>query len=816
MEFENALKLINRGKCILFTGSGFSFGATNMRKNSDGTFAEFSGARKLASALAGLAGITISETDSLGDIAEYVQNKVSQTKIIELLKTEFSHTSISASHKLIGSLPWRRCYTTNYDEILEEAQKQAGIQREVVTMSTPVKDIPRRKTACVHINGAISKLTPETLNNEFKLTRRSYLSDDLLYSPWMTLFKEDLRSADAVFFIGFSGDYDLDLNRIFESTRELKEKSFFIVHPDEKKKPISISKLENFGKVLPIGTEGFANEYQENIDNTVVSQVEAAMHELKCFREPVTDTQPHNVKAANFKSLLTRGRIDYDLLNNSVREPEKFAYIIFREKIDEIVAEIKSGRRNHAVVSRLGNGKTIFLESLGVKLKREGFGVYFFEKYGSYIDDEIDEIMSRDESPVFIFDSYSDNIEIIKKLYNCSRKDISIIVSERTPVYEITYHRLGKLIESLNIINIDKLTDSEVQALINLYNRYGLWKGFANFTPDEKKEFISRRCKGNLSHVLLSTLEETHQLESSYSKLIDAIKNQSQYYDAVIFTLLLVYFNKQVDYESLLDLIGPRVMNNAAFKHNPSIKELIDFSSERVTFTSAILAKYILTKQIKQKVLEEFYVTKLIELDARSGSREVRKVIRKLLQYRELSGLGIHNSRICKMYEQISGAPFCQSEPLFWLQYAMARTVTEEFDLALDCFQTANSLARKKAFDTFQIDNHYAHFLLKRAMKNKDLDTRRPYEIFNEAHNKLILRKKGDESRHFIYKVALDYKPFWDKYHPSFSEEEKAEFVEACEQISDMANEYLGRKNVSEKLMVEKLIKQLGRIGIDS
>ena len=78
----------------------------------------------------------------------------------------------------------------------------------------------------MHLNGFIDRLDRNTIGSEFKLTESSYLTASLIDSEWIMVFRNDLKLARAVFFVGYSL-YDLDIKRILNESPHLR-KTFFI------------------------------------------------------------------------------------------------------------------------------------------------------------------------------------------------------------------------------------------------------------------------------------------------------------------------------------------------------------------------------------------------------------------------------------------------------------------------------------------------------------------------------------------------------------------------------------------------------------
>lgn len=812
MDLREAIGLIKYGKCILFTGAGFSLGARNLCPKENGEHCEFLTPNKLAEKLA--AEFDFDEpNEGLGAVAQFYLDTHSKGQLIDFLKREFTATSISEDQRLIGGLPWRRCYTTNYDEIFEDAAQAAGSPRKVVTLGTPVREVTDSLKACIHINGAISRLTPATLDAEFKLTTRSYNADDLHYSPWFERFKDDLMNADAVFFIGFSGKYDLDITRVFQQTSELKEKTFFIISPRDSKS--AVRKLSDFGKVEPIELHGFAEEVRKHPDALSKPDKRPKLNGLRCFHE-ITDTEApaSDGSASELARLLSRGVVNDRLLSYSVRVPERYKYVVYRERVGHVLSKIKSGIRTFIITSNLGNGKTIFLKELAVKLRRGGYRPYFFFKERDFILDEVEYICGQDKTPVLIFDGYADKIKLIKKVISRLSEETILIISERTARYETTYDLVDEFDDCPYEISVDCLDDIEIKTLVQLMDTYGLWDEMAGESIERKCQYISRKCHSRLSDFLLTRMNAI-QLKNSYAEVLNSISDKQEFYQALLYILWCKYLGVDIELDAMMESMTGNVMNNPTFMHNAAVKEMIDFSQGKITLTSSILAYHILSQQIPPKEFVDFYIKLFDNLDKQSDSRNVRKVLKEMMQHRNISKILKENELIISIYDSISDRRFCIDNPQFWLQNAIARMPGEDYETAAHHFKTAYALAANiKGYSTYQIDTHHARFLLLKAVK-KGLDTsERPFELFMEAHRKLKTRRKGDEYRTFIYRAAAEYLPFWKKYQSLLSDMEKVHFKQSCQEILVMAYNFMDLENATEtnKGIVQKTVNALNEI----
>ena len=187
MELDEALELALDGHAVLFVGAGYSRGATNWLGQ------PFKSAYELANHLALTAGLP--EETPLDDAAEEFVNLHGEESLVRELKAEFTVDEITSTQKQIAELPWRRIYTTNYDNVLEKAYSELHRNLKPVTLSAEARlrvDLAS-ETLCVHLNGFVELLTRETIGSELKLTDTSYLSASISESPWATMFRAGFR-----------------------------------------------------------------------------------------------------------------------------------------------------------------------------------------------------------------------------------------------------------------------------------------------------------------------------------------------------------------------------------------------------------------------------------------------------------------------------------------------------------------------------------------------------------------------------------------------------------------------------------------------
>ncbi|MBQ3639041.1 MAG: SIR2 family protein, partial [Clostridia bacterium] len=228
MELSEALQYALQGDAILFLGAGASADVLNQDGN------EMPIGRVLANRLC-------ENCDDLQTAVEcFIANEEEKGNdgkalLIDFLIHQFSSAGDSDFHKCLAKIPWYRIYTTNYDDILERSYSNSSYRINSITPSRPPSACNASQSITyVHINGSINNLTKDTLDNEFKLTDSSYAMESFQSTEWGVRFDQDIQSASAVIFVGFSMSYDLDIKRIVRATNS--NKCFYVLRKEDKGK----------------------------------------------------------------------------------------------------------------------------------------------------------------------------------------------------------------------------------------------------------------------------------------------------------------------------------------------------------------------------------------------------------------------------------------------------------------------------------------------------------------------------------------------------------------------------------------------------
>lgn len=803
MTKEEIIHKVFDGTCLLFVGSGFSFGATNCNEEDH----KIKGAGALAKLLLKKAGCN-SDTEDLRKASSAFLKRKSEEELISILKSEFQVSSISPAHDYIGKQNWFRLYTTNYDDILEVSYNKS--HKSLTPISLGDKYVPNKDYSkiCVHLNGYINNLKPELLNNEFKLTTASYLTNDFENSDWVDVFRSDIIAADAVIFIGFSMDYDLDLARIIVSS-EIKDKTLFVVRPGEDE--LNIETLSDFGTVLDLGLEGFVkileSEDKKYDRNNIKPFCPISFKKIQIERNaPI-------IRDKDFYSLILNGEIDDHLAYHSLINHTKYPYLVNRTKVNECLEIIKNGSHSILVESALGNGKTVFLKELSLFLVKKGYDVFEYTKYSSKVISELHEIQKLFPNAIVIFDDYHSVRDVVKSLRKID-SSFCIVTSERKSLHEVIYDEIEDVLgEDYNVVKIDKLDDVEIQSIDNILDHYSLWGQLT--ASRDRIQYIHRDCHKEICNIVLSRIKSPY-LTGKIEDTISTISKNPTFANAFKFLLIAECFHIPVTISDFGMWVGMDLVNKPSFRQNENIKEYIDIENSVIHFKSSIVARYILTNMYSPHEVIDILIQLVKQLNLHSKAFQNKNRLITFVNFTTIQSCLNSNhhswqSEIFRFYETVKDLSFCSNNIDFWLQYAIARLYAHDYPISKTLFDKCYSLAEvNKSYQTYKIDNHYCRFLLENEIKNGTSGT--CMEAFRHAHEILSNTHIGDEKKHYPYKVAALYEKFYAKFKNALSEKDMSEFKTSCWEMAEKCNSYIDSDNCTNKAIVKSTLTKLQEI----
>jgi len=763
MEIDRAIELAIDGKALLFTGAGFSSGAVNLKN------LKFRNVSELVSYFAQKSGLPDSVT--LDDASEEYVNQVGIDQLINELKQEFTVKDIATFHKIYAEIPWKRIYTTNYDNVVEDAYRKVGRLLTPVTLGYDIFSIPK-ESICVHMNGYIQTLDRKSIWNEFKLTETSYLTASISTSKWAILFRNDLRYARSVFFIGYSL-YDIDIKRMLFDVHGIKDKCFFILgnNPDDS----LVRRVSKIGSIVKESVETFSQRISEK--RKVYIPVDTNLFEPSAILEHKIQSSNVTINDQDFLNLMLFGIHDTEKISSSLNF--NYPFYLTRSSTDRVYQYICGGKKIVIVCSDLGNGKTLFMDGLLGKALADGWRVFEAHDYSEEAANDMHDLSKLHEKSILIIEDYHNWLDEIKDIVLNTNDNLRLVLTARNAINDVVIDKLIDLskIKEIPEIRLDILDDNEINWIIETWNTYGLWADKAGWTKRRKFEYLSKDCN-NQFHSILLKLIDSPDIKERLKNLYSQIKDTGEYSDVIITIFVLSVLNQNPTIDLLVDLWGDKVLNNPGFKRNPLINQLINFNNNQIIVRSAVAALHFLREVLDANTIVSV-VTDVTNKLNNIGylSKRYHFLRTELMRFHNVQLIlpekGFAKAMI-NYYESIKNLPYLKNNGLFWLQYAIGCTVVEDFLRARMYFKTAYSLAEAKSWDSRQIDNHYARFLIDEAIESSDPVL--AMQSFRKAR-RIIFEQIKTERRKYPYNVARRLDTFIDKYDSQLSIDELKELA---------------------------------------
>ena len=810
MELEEALELALDGHAVLFVGAGYSVGAINRKGQPLKTGSE------LASYLGSLADLP--EVASLEDAAEEFISLYGEDELVSVIKDEFTVGELTDAQTQIAGVPWRRIYTTNYDNVLEEAGAQLNRKFQPLTLSAEARLRDNRAvsdTQCVHLNGFVELLDSDKIGSELKLTDSSYLTASVSESPWAVLFRQDLSLARAVFFVGYSLS-DLDIRRLLFESPELSQKCFFVIgeHPGDATK----RRASRFGTIVPVDTAGFANLLSEKLSQYVPQIPEAHIgYSIKKFFAPETKSA---FSDQSIFDLLLLGQLKSDHVWSSLHEGE--TYICERPDTQKVIDLIASGTRAVVAHSDLGNGKTCFLEGIKCRALESGYDVYTVSTRSSDTFRELDQIISSTTKTLLFIEDYPDWIDIIEHFSLNANSNVSLVLSARNAIHDVMIDRVSHALGQTNIpeFSVDLLTQRDLEWLIGFFDHYGLWGEKAAWSPNRMLDYLRQKCRSQFGSVLMD-LFESPQIAQRFERILNGLSQKRDYYEILMSVMILAVVQKSSSINLMIDIWGDTIMG-AQFKRNETVREFFDFPAGEIKLRSAIAAQFVLKHVADANITVDTLIRMARAFDVGARFSDLHYgLLRDLMRFSTLQTLLPERQRrpaTIRYYEGIKNLDRCRTNPQFWLQYAIACLTLEELDRAERYFDTAYSFASSGDFGTIQIDNHYARFLLVKATRMADPDT--CMGSFRQARQ-IIERQIKDGRLHYPYRVARSYLGFYEVFESKLDRVRLNEIFEAAtfvsKRIQSLPVERRRHRNVEDCLGdMAKIMAKQERVSLEA
>ncbi|HEX7861978.1 MAG TPA: SIR2 family protein [Verrucomicrobiae bacterium] len=773
MDLKTAAQHGINGEALLFLGAGFSRSAINIQDQKFCTSKEF--ADELNTSLSLPAGTPLTLA------TEVFRDNHGTEALIDLVKPRFtSKTPVAPEYATIAKLPWRRTYTTNYDDLFEKASESAGIPIFSTTLSDRVRDIPKDKRCCVHLNGYVARLNRSTVDSELKLTDSSYVTGSILDSEWAILLRHDLRLCKAVVFVGYSL-YDLEIRKLLLDIPIIQSKALFLLGPSPN--TLLQQQIQRYGSTLPLSAQDLAYVINQlgSKPNRLPEEAQSLVT-LDKFNPPDESVAPTD---ANVWALLLQGVISPPNIQFALNNKDSF--VLRRTKMKHIIKHLDENKRVFTLLGELGNGKTLFLQTFQFELHAAGWEVFWIREDGEEAQREISRISAQPGKKVFFLENYPDRLPLIETFAIHAHSESALILTARTSVHDIFSDKLREMLEKVSVVEVrlDVLDENEIEWFLRFFNRYGMWGEKAGSPERIKTRILREDCDGQI-HAILIKLLESPDIQRRLQELLSPLTANESYSEILTCIMIVSILGHSLSVDLLEDIVGGQIFAGDVFRTEPRIRQLVGFDSYTVNIRSSTVAHFYLTKMAQKSVTLE--VLRKLATRAnkhRAGNPFFRVLFESLQRFAIVQRLFPHEGKLAIVltyYENIKELDGCTHNFHFWLQYAIAALTVGESERSKKYFDQAYSIARQKGIEAYQVDNHYCRYLLETAVEFPD--AKEAMECFRRARD-IINRQIRDERLHYPYRVAINYTRFINRFGPKLKVAWVDEIEQAARSVAD-------------------------------
>ena len=746
MDIKQALYQALKGNCVLFLGAGFSYEARNKFSK------RFPSADELSSDIQKHLPTSDSPLLTLKESSEDYIDEYGKEKLFNLISETFRTKATNKSYSSIASVNWRRIYTTNYDDLVETTYRAASRTINSLLMTDEPALMTLGDTTCLHLNGFVEKMALNKFNAEFKLTETSYLTRMFTNSKWKTIFNADLRECDYIFFIGYSL-YDIDIELLLIENSEIRDKIIFITAPEPNSR--LVKKLGKYGEVQKIGVAGFLDELEDAINTWKDIKSDFSFTQLKKFISPAPQ---QDFKTSDIVSLFLYGAENQALIKNAVLNKES-GYYLFRSKIKDLDYDL---RNNSCVVvhSKLANGKTLFCLGALEYLIELGYTPFVLELGKEITVREIEEL-KKERKPLLLIENYHRHLKNLELISSLNVDGIKLLLSSRTELHEIYNEEITSLGWSQFDVDVNYLSNEEVDSLAKLMSTNGLFGENAKLSDEGKKTLLKNKLRREVS-LILGEILQAPQITKRIEVLLDFVNKDSELEDCLLICAIASYLSYNLDSIDIQTLTSVRGVDGVKYFKNEIASQILEKSNSLVLLKNSVLAKLIIERKSASdpRRLLEFLVSLYQSLNRYSnGEPKYNSLMKDINVFSNLLKIfGLKNvDLIDEFYERVRLYSDNSKNQHFWLQFAIAKLSIKDYSTAEKFIETTYSLAQGKNYNHDWVNCQYARLLIETSSTLSDNKER--VERLKQAHALII----GQNNRHYPFRVANKYFDFLDE-----------------------------------------------------
>ena len=504
-ELKLLINQFRTGHVALFAGAGFSLRAqSGMRK-------EPPSASQLAVLLAAECGVEYAGED-LAVVYEYAQKRLGSERLHSFLSSLYRDCVPAREHLIVPKLLWARIYTTNIDDVIENAYKAASDGQRLRPIVCPApydeRDPWFEDVQCVHLHGSVLDLS-----RGLTFSPTEFAAQTAVPNPWYQALMDDLY-AESMLFIGTRlADPPFHHYLALRSLRARGQREFrgtaFIVAPHIT--PIRRRQFEDQG-IYPIDCT--AEEFLPALADQVQQAVPTRVDLLK-------NRYPHQIEAITSGLLERRSALlkEFEYVRPVVAPPRRSARDTFffegaEPTWEDIAAEVDAprsitthlledlrapgdGLRMLLVTGHAGSGKSCLIRRLAFELARGGSPVYFLKSEHRFTPRPVSDLLksSGQHRLYIVLDDAHAQLNGLEEIVREVGVGINatIVMAERA---HAVLHRVQSFRSVLSQVEMPQLDREDSNRILDHLERFGLLGALHGKSREKQiREFMGRSRK---------------------------------------------------------------------------------------------------------------------------------------------------------------------------------------------------------------------------------------------------------------------------------------------------------------------------------
>lgn len=773
MNFDEAALRVSLNRSLAFFGSGFSRDATNVAgqliPSVDWLEKHFSTA--------------VGEIEQLPlDLAaqEYVRKRV-DPDIRTFLSQQFTAAKVEPHQEHISTLPWRRVYTTNYDDVIEHSRKARSLPTTSVTSFDEPQNVADDFTV-VHLHGFVERLSQQEWDQTYVLTNTQYASDILRESGWLETFRYDAAYADAIFFFGYSMA-DLDIARLMYENPSVTEKTFFVTG-------------RSVSRATAVRVSGYGTLVDQDVADIAAKFPVAGAPDAPRPAPFLASLEKRNTPPAvrrpgreDVLSYLVKGDSSIPFIKRDLVSGTH-EYFVSRDQVNMRASGLGDRPERLLVHSDLGNGKTGSLVEFDHHFATAGWDVLWFsgDKDGFKYDlDYLSSLGSLGQSKVAVFIencfSFSNEVKQLITRFPL----ISLVLTTRSAALQTRVADLAETFgEDFEVLDLDSLSPEEARDFDAILFDNGLWGEKQGLSEAERLKYIAGKCRYDLATLLVDVCRSSDIFARVKEELGALDSHPYEIKKPVIATLCLSYAGARLSVAQICDLVQADLFKYGKYQRDPAILEFIDFDSSRVIARSSTFARAVLKDIVPDHLLIGLIPDLLRRLDQLKGTVPLfNESVKQMMRFGYIEQILSDENKEQKLvsfFEAVRATGVGVSNPQFWLQYAIACMSFSDYENAERNFNTAFGLAGNRGgYDPYQIENQHARFLLE--SRSRSARWGDYFDSFHSAHD-IVARQMNNFTEGFYpYRVAILYLEFVEANNGKMTRDQLLRISEWCSQL---------------------------------